>query len=235
MAFGPRARTRHAGACVSHTAKRPGHCPHCAGLGLTRKGTRANKLEVVQLWQCLSCSRVFTPAPAEPRNKACPLRFILDGMSLYNLGYSLAQAVAKLKSRHGSRVPPSTLAAWNAEHRELATYARLRKEGRRLTPPSQTIRTVKLYHRQVYEYGYHRPKIALLTQSKEHLRYTAGLASFLEAVPKACPHNLFTDSVRASQTAPDFLDRARITWLPCLTAHIGPPPMQDCISRDDHD
>ena len=50
----------------------------------------------------------------------------------------------------------------------------------------------------------------MLTQSKEHLRYTAGLASFLEAVPKACPHNLFTDSVRASQTAPDFLDRARI-------------------------
>jgi hypothetical protein len=100
--------------------------------------------------------------------------------------------VAKLKSRHGSRVPPSTLAAWNAEHRELATYARLREEGRRLTPPSQTIRTVKLYHRQVYEYAYHRPKIALLTQSKEHLRYTAGLAPFLEAVPKACPHNLFT-------------------------------------------
>ena len=97
------------------------------------------------------------------------------------------------------------------EHRELATYARLREEGRQLTPPSQTIRPVKLYHRQVYEYAYHRPKIVLLTQSKEHLRYTAGLASFLEPMPKACPHNLFTDSVRrASQTAPDFLDRPRI-------------------------
>ena len=210
MASGPRARTHHTRACVSHTAKRPGHCPHCAGLRLARKGTRTKKLEVVQLWQCLTCSRVFTPAPAELRNKTYPLRLILDGVTLYNLGYSLTQAVAKLKSRHGSRVPPSTLAAWNAEHRELATYARLREEGRRLTPPSQTIRTVKLYHRQVYEYAYHRPKIALLTQSKEHLRYTAGLASFLEAVPKACPHNLFTDSVRASQTAPDFLDRARI-------------------------
>jgi hypothetical protein len=146
----------------------------------------------------------------ELRNKTYPLRLILDGVTLYNLGYSLTQTVAKLKSRYGSRVPPSTLAAWNAEHRELATYARLREEGRRLTPPAQTIRTVKLYHRQVYEYAYHRPKIALLTQSKEHLRYTAGLASFLEAVPKACPHNLFIDSVRASQTAPDFLDRARI-------------------------
>jgi hypothetical protein len=59
---------------------------------------------------------VFTPAPAELRNKTYPLRLILDGVTLYNLGYSLTQTVAKLKSPHGSRVPPSTLAAWNAEH-----------------------------------------------------------------------------------------------------------------------
>ena len=59
---------------------------------------------------------MFTPAPAELRNKTYPLRLILDGVTLYNLGYSLTQTVAKLKSRQGSRVPPSTLAAWNAEH-----------------------------------------------------------------------------------------------------------------------
>jgi hypothetical protein len=78
-------------------------------------------------------------------------------------------------------------------------------------PPAQTIRTVKLYHRQVYEYAYHRPKLALLAESAEHARFAAGLASFLEAVPKTCPHNLFTASVRASQTAADFIDRARLT------------------------
>jgi hypothetical protein len=70
---------------------------------------------------------------------------------------------------------------------------------------------VKLYHRQVYEYAYHRPKLALLAQSHEHARFAAGLTAFLEAVPKACPHDLFTASVRASQTAPNFIDRARIT------------------------
>ena len=132
MPFLDRVRTHRTRACVSHTAKRPGHCPHCAGTKLTRKGTRAKRLETVQLWQCRSCSRVFTPAPAELRNKTYPLRLILDGVTFYNLGYSLTQAAAKLKSRHGSRVPPSTLAAWNAEHRELATYARLREAGRRL-------------------------------------------------------------------------------------------------------
>jgi hypothetical protein len=54
----------------AQSAKRPGHCPHCAGTKLSRKGTRTNKLETVQLWQCLTCGRVFTPAPAELRMTA---------------------------------------------------------------------------------------------------------------------------------------------------------------------
>ena len=70
---------------------------------------------------------------------------------------------------------------------------------------------MKLYHRQVYEYAYHRPKLALLAQGAEHARFTGGLAPFLEAVPKTCPHDLFTASVRASQTAADFIDRRRLT------------------------
>ena len=197
--------------CVAHTAKRPDRCPHCGGAKLVRKGTRVKKLETVQLWQCRACARVFTPAPAELRNKTYPLRVILDGVTFYNLGYTIAQVTAKLKVRHGCRVASSTLAAWIEEHRELATYARLREDGRRLVAsPSQTVRTVKLYHRQVYEYAYHRPKLTLLTQSREHVRFSAGLAAFLESIPQTCPHDLFTASVRASQTAPDFIDRSRL-------------------------
>ena len=36
-----------------------------------------------------------------------PLRVILDGVTLFNLGYSLPAAAAKLKSRHGYKVSPS--------------------------------------------------------------------------------------------------------------------------------
>ena len=196
---------------VSHTAKRPERCPHCGSVKLVRKGTRAKKLETVQLWKCLACARVFTPSPAALRHKTYPLNVILDGVTFYNLGHTLAAAAAKLKSRHGHPIAASTLAGWIVEHRDLATYARLRDAGRRIAPPAQTIRTVKLYHRQVYEYAYHRPKLALLTQGTEHARFTGGLASFLEAVPKTCPHDLFTGSVRASQTAADFIDRKRLT------------------------
>jgi hypothetical protein len=65
-------------------------------------------------------------APAEMRYKTYPLRIKLDSVTLYNVRYSLPEAVAKLKSRHGYKVSPSTLANWMTEHRELATYSRLR-------------------------------------------------------------------------------------------------------------
>ena len=63
----------------------------------------------------------------------------------------------------------------------------------------QTIRSIKLYHRQIYKYAYHRPKLAMLRESREHRRF-AGVADFLERVPVDCPHELFHDSERASQT-----------------------------------
>jgi len=92
-----------------------------------------------------------------------------------------------------------------AEHRSLTTYARLREQGRRLFPPTQTIRAVKLYHRQVYRFAYHRPKLALLRTHSQHKRFN-GLADFLEAIPKHCPHELFRDSSRASQLAATFVN-----------------------------
>src|SRR5438477_8287367 len=92
-----------------YTAKHPGHCPNCGGTSLSRKGARRKKFEIVQRWQCGSCGRGFTPAPPELRAKTYPLRVILNGVMLYNLGYTLAEASAKLKSKTGYRVPPSTL------------------------------------------------------------------------------------------------------------------------------
>jgi hypothetical protein len=47
-----------------HTAKAPEASPHCGGRALTRRGTRKKKYEIVQLWRCASCKRVFTPGVA---------------------------------------------------------------------------------------------------------------------------------------------------------------------------
>ena len=194
---------------VPHTEKRPERCPHCGSTAITRKGTRRKKIEIVQLWRCASCKRVFTPRPAATRGKTYPLRIVLDAITLYDLGYTLEATVDKVRSRHGYRVGRSTIAAWLAEHRSLTTYERLRAEGRRLFPPTQAIRSVKLYHRQIYKYAYHRPKLAMLRESREHRRF-AGVADFLERVPIECPHELFKGSERASQTPLAKINTSRL-------------------------
>src|SRR5665213_4617250 len=194
---------------VPHTDKRPERCPHCGSTHVTRKGTRKKKIEIVQLWRCSSCHRVFTPTPAPLRNKTYPLHVVLDAITLYDLGYSLEQTADKIKSRFGRRAGRSTIAAWLAEHRSLTTYARLRAGGRRLFPPTQAIRSIKLYHRQIYKFVYHRPKLAMLREGREHRRFT-GVADFLERVPFDCPHDLFRESERASQKGASFLDTRRL-------------------------
>jgi transposase-like protein len=194
---------------VPHTEKHPERCPHCGSTQITRKGTRRKKIEIVQLWRCTSCKRVFTPGSAALRGKTSPLRVVLDAITLYDLGYSLSETAEKIQSRHGYAVGRSTVAAWLAEHHALTTYARLRPEGRRLYPPAQTIRSIKLYHRQIYKYAFHRSKLALLRESREHRRFGA-VADFLERVPIDCPHELFRDSERASQTPLKAIKTSRL-------------------------
>src|SRR5262249_42621064 len=122
----------------------------------------------------------------------------------------------KISSRYGHRVAPSTISRWLSEHPTLTAYRRLRERGRRLFTPTQIIRTHKLYHRQVYEFAYHRAKLAFLqdgtldnkraTRTTPSARFSR-LADFLEVIPQTCPHDLFQreDGSRGSQLAPDFL------------------------------
>jgi len=174
-----------------------------------RKGIRKKKIEIVQVWRCTSCKRIFTPAPAALRNKTYPLRFVLYAITLYHLGYSLDETVSKVTSRYVHCIGRSTVANWLAEHRALTTYDRLREGGRRLFKPSQIIRAIKLYHRQIYKFEYHRAKLALLRQGKEHARFAA-VADFLERVPAECPHELFQGSERASKSPLAALDTKRL-------------------------
>src|SRR5258708_13333803 len=88
---------------VAHTEKRPERCPHCGSTAITRKGTRHKKIEIVQLWRCSSCKRVFTPTPAAMRGKTYPLRIVLDAITLYDLGYSPEETADKIRARHRPR------------------------------------------------------------------------------------------------------------------------------------
>src|SRR4029077_3415954 len=85
-----------------------------------------------------------------------------------------------------------------------------------LFSPTQLIRTRKLYHRQVYEFAYHRAKLAFLKDGTLDDKRATGasstsrfspLAEFLESIPQTCPHDLFSreDGARASQVSSDFI------------------------------
>ena len=204
---------------VPLTSKHPDACPHCGSHNVTRKGTRRKKLEIVQLWRCASCKRKFTPGPAALHNKTYPLRMILSALTDYDLGYSLAETAARLKKKTNRRVSPSTITAWLHEYKQHCSYRRLRADGLARFPAAQTIRSIKLYHRQVYGYAFHRPKIefvreGMLDDKRSGDKRFAALANFLEAVPLICPHDLFRrdddPKARASQAHPEFANVSHI-------------------------
>ncbi|MGD1083006.1 MAG: hypothetical protein ABR881_32230 [Candidatus Sulfotelmatobacter sp.] len=200
------------------TAKQPEACPHCGGRSLMRRGTRKKKLEIVQLWNCASCKRTFTPGPSALHNKTYPLRMILSALTDYDLGFTLEETAARLKKKTHRNVSPSTVTSWLEQYKRHCSYRRLRAHGLSRYPASQTIRTIKLYHRQVYSFAYHRPKLdflrvgALDDKRKGDERF-APLADFLEHVPTDCPHELFSGEgntkSRASQAKATFADTTR--------------------------
>ena len=177
------------------------------------------------MWQCTYCRRVFTPLPPAARNTTYPPRAIMDALTTYNLGYSVAETAARLRGR-GYGVSSSSVSRWLATYRSLATYERLRSRGLTLFPSHKTLCTINLYHRQVYEYAFHRPKLALLLgagespapskmppRGRQQPRFAA-LKEFLESVKDRCPHSLFRASDRASQAEGNFIDLNRRTAVP---------------------
>jgi transposase-like protein len=204
------------------TSKHPESCPHCGSHVLNRRGARRKKLEIVQLWRCASCKRVFTPGPAALHNKTYPLRMILQALTDYDLGYSLQQCAARLKKKTNRAVSPSTISSWLELYANQCSFRALRAQAHKRFPPEQTIYRMKLYHRQIYGFAYHRPKLEFLrsgvldihhgTNANHSTSRFAALADFLERVPATCPHDLFThdSGARGSQLDSAFIDLAHL-------------------------
>src|ERR1700688_2635296 len=203
---------------VPLTTKQPEACPHCGSHSRRRRGIRKKKLEIVQLWPLPACKRTFTPGPQALRNKTYPLRMILSALTDYDTGFTLEQTATRLKKKTNRNVSPSTIASWLEQYKRHCSYRRLRAQGLSRFPANLTIRTIKLYHRQIYSFAYHRPQLDLLRagalddKRKRDTRF-APLRDFLERVPTNCPHALFTTEGdikdRSSQAPPTFADTTR--------------------------
>src|SRR5579862_7775896 len=93
----------------TYSIKPPERCPHCNSKRVIKKGTRKKKLETVPLFRCRSCGRTFAPGPRAIRNKTYPLPEILEAITLFDRGSTLAETADKISSRHGHQVAPSTI------------------------------------------------------------------------------------------------------------------------------
>lgn len=176
-------------------------CPYCQNKDIVRRGWRSKKYEKAQLYLCNHCKRSFTGQRV--KGKSFPLRLILEGLSLYNIGYSLEESCRRLKEQFGLGVDASTLADWVKEFEPLCRYARLRPYGLKLYSPAQVIQTAHLFHHQVYDFSVHRAKLALLLQEYRNNKFD-NLREFLEAIQRECPHQFFKQGLRASELKVDF-------------------------------
>jgi hypothetical protein len=106
-------------------------------------------MRVLQVYQCRECLHRFT-ADDPSKHKGYPLKAIPESVSLFNSGHSLSETQVLIRNRLHIHIPERTISSWIAEHRKLATYARLRQDGKALFAPSQIVRSYTLEHRQVY-------------------------------------------------------------------------------------
>lgn len=192
---------RPSGTHEGEKLKTADRCPYCSGKDIIRKGLRKKRYETQQLYFCNDCSRVFTPQKV--KGKQFPLKVILDGLSLYNQGFTLEESCGLLKERYGLEMDCATLSRWVKEYAPICRYARMRDFGLKLFSAQQAVQSVKLYHRQVYNFMYHKAKLALILQDFKHSQFEP-LREFLDLIAVECPHELFTDSRRASEVKPVF-------------------------------
>ncbi len=176
-------------------------CPYCQGKDIVRRGWRKKKYEKAQLYFCNQCQKTFTGQKV--KGKSFPLRVIFEGLSLYNMGYSLEESCSRLKEQFGLETGPSTLADWVKEFEPLCRYSRLRPYALKLYSPEQVIQTAHLFHHQVYNFSVHRGKLALLLQEYKNSKFD-NLREFLEAIQSECPHQFFKDGERASELKVGF-------------------------------
>jgi len=174
-------------------------CIYCGSKNMVKRGTRKNKLQIVQLYLCKDCNKTFTPHIS--KNKKYPLKIILEGLTLYNLGNSLEKTSKLLKEKFGMKISASTLENWIKEFKYLCTYSRYRNQGKRLYTPNQIIKELNLNHKQVYKYSYHQAKLDLITEQFPSNRSFKIFKEFLETMYQSCPHHYFhQENARASQT-----------------------------------
>ena len=198
-------------ATARHQTKPTDTCPYCASPQIIRKGKRKNKYGAVQLFFCKDCRRKFTPLVT--KHRTFPLRVILDALTLYSRLHGVTEAAHRVGKHYGITVHPQNITNWLRDFKEHLPILRLRSHIAERYAPRRIILESQLFHGQIYDFKYHRAKTDLLLEQDSRHDHFRPLQTFLERVPKNCPHELFRNNPsRASQSKQRFnLDQVTIT------------------------
>ena len=120
-----------------------------------------------------------------------PPRVILEAVTAYHLGHTLAGARAKVARR--GKVPASTLHSWIGQFSPVCTFSRFRK--RYSLSPDDVIHSKVFDHKQEYKFAIHRFKANVLCK-----RLFPQVRRYLWKISEDCPNHLFqaNDGARCS-------------------------------------
>ncbi len=108
-----------------------------------------------------------------------------------------------IKGHYGIETKSFTLSKWLKEFSTLCRYSRMREFGKRLFSPNQIIQSVTLYHRQIFNFRYHKAKTVLILQDFKHAKFEP-LREFLNYIAVECPHQYFKEGARSSEIRTKF-------------------------------
>ena len=172
-------------------------CPYCSSRNFVKRGTRQKKGGKVQLYICNDCQRTFTPAWTKNRQHGWST--MLEAISYYNLGFSLAQTCDIMKQKFNIEVQPSTIATWVEDNKEICAYHRMRDFAVKHFSPYEVVETCTLAHRQLYRFRYHHAKIKYIMEDDfKHYKFYP-LKEWLDNVTTETPHQYFSEGLRMSE------------------------------------
>ena len=199
-------------------------CPYCKCKDFVKRGTRNNRYQVVQLYLCKNeeCARTFTAQ--DVKGKHFPLNVVIEGMSYYNLGFSLEETCRIMEKKFNIKPDAATLSSWVDEYSELCRYGRLRPYATKMCEPKDTIEVVTMAHRQLYRFRYHRPKTTLMLTEFRN-RNLGRLKEYLNAVSSETPHQYFAEGermsdVRSKFSTADMIVRSKTNYANRLAAFV---------------
>jgi hypothetical protein len=128
-------------------------CPGCGKPGIKSGSRKTNRGKVQRLY-CRPCNRTFCSS-ALPR-KQYAASTILETVTAYNLGRTIADTKNYIARRFRTTVPLSTIHSWLGHFASVCTFSRYRK--RYSFSEEQTIQTRTFSHKQEYKFKFHRLK-----------------------------------------------------------------------------